>query len=72
MRAAACTIMTWRAKRHVGGTVILKASETYVIASYVASVAGRMRLIAGNRLSVCNLARVPIAASSPAVGVLTR
>lgn len=52
MRAAACTIMTWQAKRHVGRMVILKASETYVIASYVASAAGRMRLIAGNRLSL--------------------
>lgn len=54
MHAAVCIAnITWWTKRHnVGRMVIPRASTTYVIASHVASAAGRMGLIAGNRLSV--------------------
>lgn len=53
MHAAACiiNIASW-AKRHVGRMVILRASITYVITSYVASAAEHMGLMAGNRISV--------------------
>ena len=42
---------TWWANRpDVGRTVILRASDTYVIASYVTTGARRTGLMTGNRL----------------------